>query len=176
LNPVPILVPDAGPLITLAYAGQLDLLQQPGWPVHVVDMVLHEVTRNPTPTSAAISVFFKEQALTVVTTEVWRRYQQRLAAAVAGSSVPPRKTGLGELAIQEYMTRLGLDEPAVPAIFLFEDHKIARASFHLPDSVRRVSTRAYLHFLEERGWIASAEEIEHHALQNGRDFSRIRFP
>jgi hypothetical protein len=41
---------------------------------------------------------------------------------------------------------------------------------------RRVSTRAYLYFLEERGWIASAEEIERRAIQNGRDFSRIRFP
>jgi len=35
---VPILVPDAGPLITLAYADRLDLLQRPGWPVHAVDM------------------------------------------------------------------------------------------------------------------------------------------
>ena len=173
---MPILVPDAGPLITLAYAGRLDLLQRPGWPVHAVDMVLHELTRNQTSTSEAIAAFVKEQALTVVTTEVWRRYQQRLADAATGNGVPPRKGGLGELAIQEYMTRLGLEEPAVSAVFLFEDHKIARASFHLPDSVRRVSTRAYLYFLEERGWIASAEEIERRAIQNGRDFSRIRFP
>lgn len=173
---MPILVPDAGPLITLAYAGRLDLLQQPGWPVHVMDMVLHELTRNQTPTSEAIGAFVKEQALTVVTTQVWRRYQQRLTDAAAGHGLPPRKAGLGELAIQEYMTRLGLEEPAVSAVFLFEDYKIARASFHLPDSVRRVSTRAYLYFLEERGWIASAEEIERRAIQNGRDFSRIRFP
>jgi hypothetical protein len=173
---LPILVPDAGPLITLAYAGRLDLLQRPGWPVHVMDMVLHDLTRNQTHTSEAIGAFVKEQALTVVTTQVWRRYQQRLTDAAAGNGVPPRKAGLGELAIQEYMTRLGLEEPAVSAVFLFEDHKIARASFHLPDSVRRVSTRAYLYFLEERGWIASAEEIERRAIQNGRRFSRIRFP
>ena len=67
---MPILVPDAGPLITLAYAGQLDLLQRPGWPVHLVDMVLHELTRHSTPTSELIVTFVKEQALTVVTTEV----------------------------------------------------------------------------------------------------------
>jgi len=173
---VPILVPDAGPLITLAYAGRLDVLQQPGWPVHIVDRVLHELTRNRTPTSEAIAALVKEHALTVVTTEVWQRYQQRLADATAGKSAPPRKAGLGELAIQEYMTRLGLEEPAVPAVFLFEDHKIAQASFHLPDSVHRVSTRAYLSFLEERGWIASAEAIERCAIQKGRHFSQIRFP
>lgn len=173
---MPILVPDAGPLITLAYAGRLDLLQRPGWPVHAVDMVLYEVTRNQTPTSEAMATFVKEQTLTVVTTEVWRRYQQRLADAATSAGVPPRKAGLGELAIQEYITRLGLEEPAVPAVFLFEDHKIARASFYLPDSVRRVSTRAYLYFLEERGWISPAEEIERLAIQNGRRFSQIRFP
>ena len=61
---MPILVPDAGPLITLAYAGRLDLLQWPGWPVHAVDMVLHEVTRNQTPTSEVIAAFVKEHALT----------------------------------------------------------------------------------------------------------------
>ena len=74
------------------------------------------------------------------------------------------------------MTRLSLEEPAVSAVFLFEDHKIARASFYLPDNVHRISTRAYLSFLEERGWIISAEEIERRAIQNGRHFSRIRFP
>ena len=45
------LLPDAGPLITLAYANALDVLFKPGWRVAVVDMVLHEVTRSQTPTS-----------------------------------------------------------------------------------------------------------------------------
>ena len=43
------LLPDAGPLITLAYADALDVLLLPGWQVRVVDMVRHEVTRNQTP-------------------------------------------------------------------------------------------------------------------------------
>ena len=50
-----LLLPDAGPLITLAYADALDLLLAPGWSVQIVDMVLHEVIRNATPTSTAIS-------------------------------------------------------------------------------------------------------------------------
>ena len=45
--PVPVvLLPDAGPLITLAYADRLDLLLRPRWSVMLVDMVLYEVTRN----------------------------------------------------------------------------------------------------------------------------------
>jgi len=74
---VPILAPDAGPLITLAYADRLDLLQRPGWPVDAVDMVLHEVTRNQTPTSEVIAAFVKEHALTAyhlsVCFQTWKR-------------------------------------------------------------------------------------------------------
>ena len=43
-----VLLPDAGPLITLAYADALDLLFKPRWSVMLVDMVLHEVTRGAT--------------------------------------------------------------------------------------------------------------------------------
>ena len=39
--------------ITLAYADALDLRIKPGWAVQLVDMVLHEVTRNVTLTSQA---------------------------------------------------------------------------------------------------------------------------
>ena len=35
-------------------------------------------------------------------------------------------------------------------VFLFEDHKIARDSFVLPDNCRKVSTRAWLLFLEQK--------------------------
>jgi len=49
------LLPDAGPLITLAYADALDLMFKPAWPVVLVDMVLHEVTRNLTPTSEKLA-------------------------------------------------------------------------------------------------------------------------
>lgn len=172
----PVLVPDAGPLITLAYANGLDLLLRPGWPVHIVDMVRFEVTRNQTPTSEAIAAFIDEQRLMIVATDVGRRYQQCLTNEEVGKGLLPRKAGLGELAIQEYMIRLEIEEPSLAAVFLFEDHKIARRSFHVPDKVRRISTRAFLIFLEEQGWIVSAADVERDAIQKGRRFSQIRFP
>jgi hypothetical protein len=61
-------------------------------------------------------------------------------------------------------------------VFLFEDHKIARASFLLPDNCRKVSTRAFLMFLEQQELIDSASEIERRAILAGRQFSQIRFP
>ncbi len=173
-NPSPAVqvYPDAGPLITLAYANALDLLLRPGWPVQIVDMVLHEVTRNATPTSATISAWVSAHALPVVATRTFAQYQTSLSAPDA----MPRRANLGELAIQETMTELALSAPETTSVFLFEDHKIARASFLLPGNGRKVSTRAWLRFLEQRGWIASAAEIERAAIAHGRNFSRLRFP
>ena len=166
------LLPDAGPLITLAYANALDLLFKPGWPLVLVDMVLHEVTRHQTPTSDTLSHWVKANKVSVRTTRTFQHYQQTLAA----EAVPARKSNLGELAIQETMNDFALDQPQKTGVFLFEDHKIARASFLVPDNCRKISTRAYLLFLEQKGWLASAAEIERRAIQAGRNFSRLRFP
>jgi hypothetical protein len=167
-----VLLPDAGPLITLAYADSLDLLFRPGWSVALVDMVLHEVTRNQTPTSEKLVHWVGSNQLPVLSTKINQRYQ----LALLGSALAPRKSNLGELAIQEAMSEFALESPPKTGVFLFEDHKIARASFLVPDNCRKVSTRAFLLFLEQKGWLASAVEIERKAIQAGRAFSSLRFP
>lgn len=166
-----LLLPDAGPLITLAYADALDLLFKPGWPVNIVDMVLHEATRNATPTSEKICGWVAERSIPVLSTRVFQRFQ---AAQASGDA--PRKSNLGELAIQETMTELALTAPATTAVFLFEDHKIVRASFLLPENCRKISTRAWLLFLEGKRCTDSAADIERATVANGRSFSRLRFP
>lgn len=165
-----ILLPDAGPLITLAYASALDLLHKPGWKVALVDMVLHEVTRNETPTSRKIGAWVKRKRPVIIDTKIYRRHGRAPAASA------PHKSNLGELAIQEAMQSFALEVRAKSGVFLFEDHKIARASFLLPDNCRKVSTRAFLIFLEEKGWIALAAAVERKAILNGRQFSMLRFP
>jgi len=166
------LLPDAGPLITLAYADALDLLFKPGWPIVLVDMVLHEVTRNQTPTSEKLAQWAASGQVSVRATRTFRHHQQSLAADPAAA----RTANLGELAIQETMNDFALDQPRQTGVFLFEDHKIARASFLLPDNCRKISTRAYLLFLEQQGWLESAADIERRAIQAGRNFSKLRFP
>lgn len=167
-----LLLPDAGPLITLAYADALDVLFKPGWPVQIVDMVLHEVTRNQTPTSQAIAGWVKANKLHVLPTRTLKYFQHMQATGAAA----PRKSNLGELAIQEAMNDFALINPPPTGVFLFEDHKIARASFLLPDNCRKVSTRAFLMFLEQKGWLDSAAEVERKAILSGRNFSQLRFP
>lgn len=80
------------------------------------------------------------------------------------------------MALQEAITRLALAEPPQRAVLLFEDHKIARDGFHLPQGTMRVSTRAFLVFLEEKGWLESAADVEREAVLAGRRFSALRFP
>lgn len=166
------LLPDAGPLTTLAYADALDLLFKPEWSVMLVDMVLHEVTRNQTPTSEKLAQWVEDNQLPVVATKTCQHYQEILAT---GSGFP-RKSNLGELAIQEAMNGFALEQPPKTGVFLFEDHKIARASFLVPNNCRKVSTRAFLLFLEQKGWLESAAEIERRAILAGRAFSTLRFP
>ena len=167
-----VLLPDAGPLISLAYADALDLLFKPGWSVAMVDMVLHEVTRNQTPTSQKLARWAQDHAVPVLPTRIHQRYQDVLTSGAPA----PRRSNLGELAIQEAMNSFALAQDPATGVFLFEDHRIARASFVLPDNCRKVSTRAFLLFLEQKGWLASAAEVERQSIQAGRRFSSLHFP
>jgi hypothetical protein len=97
---------------------------------------------------------------------------------MAASSATPaaKKANLGELAVQEVMSSFALTTPPTQGVFLFEDHKIARASFLLPESCQKVSTRAFLLFLEQQGFIPSAAEVQARARRAGRAFSQLSFP
>ncbi|MBK8401310.1 MAG: hypothetical protein IPL29_09735 [Propionivibrio sp.] len=165
------LLPDAGPLITLAYADALDLLLKSGWAVMLVDMVLHEVTRNQTPTSGKLATWVTSAQIPVLPTKTFEHFRQTVTETPS-----PRTRDLGELAIQETMNEFALKVPPKTGVFLFEDHKIARASFMVPDNCRKISTRAFLIFLEQKGLIVSATDIERRAVQAGRAFSTLRFP
>jgi hypothetical protein len=160
------LLPDAGPLITLAYANALDVLFKPGWRVAVVDMVLHEVTRSQTPTSEKLTQWAAQANVDILPTQTLAGYLKN----------PQRKAHWGEQAIQEMLNRFALQEPPQTAVLLFEDHAIARNSFFVPPGCQKVSTRAFSIFLERKGWIDSASAVERAAVQAGRQFSQLRFP
>ncbi len=101
-----VLLPDAGPLITLAYADAFDLLFKPQWQVRIVDMVLEEVTRNATPNGQSIGPWVAQNSVPITPTKTYTHYKesQRLASV-------PRRANLGELAIQEAMHQMALNEP-----------------------------------------------------------------
>ena len=57
------------------YADALDLLLKPGWPVQIVDMVLHDVTRNATPTSEKIVQWVEGQSTPIIATRAYQYYR-----------------------------------------------------------------------------------------------------
>lgn len=151
------MVPDAGPLISLAKAGLLDLLLLPGCPVHVVDQVRYEVTGSKQlPDAVLIGEFILRHPETMH--EFSTAVGQAAASRRAGGEV--RQPGQGEAAIAEFLQRLDeiTGDPGTPVLLLFEDGDIRKSRFLLPDSIHLLSTRAFLLGLERRGLIRSADE------------------
>ena len=89
------LLPNAGPLITLAYADALDVLFKPGWTVMLVDMVLHEVTRSQTPTSARLAEWSVSARVPVLPTKTFEHFRKSATETPVSSS-----RNFGELPIQ----------------------------------------------------------------------------
>ena len=112
----------------------------------------------PTPTGSKLAHWAQDRGPAILPTRIFGHYRERVSAT-------GRKSNLGELAIQEVMNDFALEAPPKTGVFLFEDHKIARAGFLLPDNCRKVSTRAYLLFLERQGRLDSAAAVERAAIQ-----------
>ena len=110
----PVLLPDAGPLITLAYADALDLLLKPGWRVTIVDMVFHELTRQPSPTRQKLCDWVQHHAIDLLPTQVLAQHQ------LAPPDAPPRKAHLGEFAIQEAMNQIALAQARIESAAAIE--------------------------------------------------------
>jgi hypothetical protein len=143
-----LIIPDAGPLISLGKADRLEVLLKPGLPLYIVDQVLYEATRDPRHVDARrIAAFVRSNS---------RAVAARRAAGETG-----RQKGQGEAALAEFLARLDevLDHPYDRALLLFEDSDIRTGVFLTAANVDLVSTRALLRWLERRRLIRSAEEI-----------------
>jgi len=114
-------------------------------------------------TSQQIAMWVNDQPIPVLATEVSRRAGGRF------------ERHLGEMAIQETMQGLAMEQPSRRGVFLFEDHKIARARCLPPPGCLEVSTGAWLLFLERKGWLESAIAIGRGAFLAGRNLWRLRF-
>ena len=82
-----LVVPDAGPLITLAYADRLDLLLALELEVVAIDMVKLELTRHLTPTSEKILAFFEDNDIRIIETAIGKE------AVAQGSAFKKRHAG-----------------------------------------------------------------------------------
>lgn len=170
---VVLVIPDAGPLISLAKADALALLLQLRLPIVLVDQVLFEVTRAKSFEDARrIDAFVRDNPewVSVFQTEVGFAAAARRAA---GGFV--RQRGQGEAAIAEFLVRLDevTGDPESPVLMVYEDSDIRKSVFVLPETVPLVSTKGLLLGLERRGHIPSAEAVWQAIVSAGRGPSPV---
>jgi hypothetical protein len=182
-----IVIPDAGPLITLAKADALDLLLTFGDDVALVvtDMVDFETTRQRTDFADAQQIFdflrvnshrvaiqetsFGQQAIAAA--KQWQQYTESPAiqALFKEHGLPPPRplaSDAGELSIVSFVSELIGAPPGEPCLILAEDDFFLRAnSGALPGNAHIVSTFAFLKAIEQLspGFDANAtiENVRH---------------
>lgn len=139
-----IVVPDAAPLIHLARAGLLHLLHEVGGAVVVVDMVAHEITRDPSKPGAdglaAGAAPGSNRPVRVEETETGRLY-----AAVLETRPDDRLRDGGETAIAEWLAeRIAGTDRAV--IVLYENGRVPAIvrDQSLDADIDVLTTRAFL--------------------------------
>lgn len=162
--PVDIIIPDTGPLITLAASDRLDLLQTFGRQIFITDIVQRECTvKTDAPGSAELSDWIASkghnQFHTIETpfAETWDKLR---AIPVPPGSKPPTK-GFGEVSIAWTIANIErFASPKSVTLVLIED---GRAGDSMPEGVHILSTRAWLRTLVNIGLLK-----EHASISNNR--------
>jgi len=190
VTPVKIVIPDIGPLITLAQADALELLLCFDDNVRIVltDYVEFEATRRHREFEDAqrICDFLSKHAGRIEIEETSygkqmkaidaqrRKYEEsaQVRKVYAEMNLPPPPQipdNAGELSIVSYATSLIDEPPGPPCLVIAEDDFFLRSnSGALPGNAHIVSTHVFLQAIERLGKIGSAESIWSAALAKGR--------
>jgi hypothetical protein len=168
-----LIVPDTGPLITLAAADSLDYLLYPNVPVYVPDAVLYEATVKSDAIGAQSIAEWVQKHSEQVRPMMTQTFTEYLATLGAGGR-PPRD--LGERSAIEairYGVVLGEDERAV---FITEDDRLLTGTYIIlggdRDRMIPITTRDFLEGLATAQRINSVEEVYRRAEDAGRLASR----
>lgn len=170
-----VFIPDAGPLISLAIADELNLLLTVAEDVRIVitDHVQWEVTRrSDLPDTDRIAAFLDSNAGRVEVVETTIGKMAKLAMQGGGAEIK-RLKDLGELSISSAMIDMRKRNPGEPTLVLIEDewfgsHAAREGNAHL------LSTSAWLDGLESVGVIESAAAIRRKILRGRANF-RVDF-
>jgi hypothetical protein len=173
-----VVIPDAGPLISLAQGGHLDLLLlfRPEVRILIVDAVAHEVTRfaDTFHDAALIARFISENAprvhveetelgaTLIATMQLWDAYQKAppekkaiLESAMGGKPRNPPRNG-GEAAILGLAREMTYAHKESLLLVLSEDRRFLSAAIGLTQT-HVLSTRAFIEGLAKLGKISLDE-------------------
>ncbi len=177
---ITIVIPDAGPLISLAMGDALHLLLalQPGVRLVLTDFVHFEATvfADRFLDGAQIASFIKKNKNTieVVATTIGEFAIPTIREKLRKNHDSPWPNDLGELSISSFITTSKDFNPGEPTLVLIEDDWFTTNAYAVPSNVHLLSTSAFLDGLEAEGIIESASAIRS-LIQGKRPGFKIEF-
>lgn len=174
-RPVDIIIPDAGPIISLAHADRLDLIDVFTRPVKILDVVKLECLRKPdSPDHGRLQEWFQRTGnrIEIIGTPLIQIYREALEQEHAGRNAKATR-GLGDATLAWALQNIEsfADRDAIPLV-LVEDRTLG-ASLARLNKAHILSTRSWLAALEESGHIVSAKEVISEINQHGRMLSNL---
>ncbi|MET3106055.1 hypothetical protein AAKU67_000532 [Oxalobacteraceae bacterium GrIS 2.11] len=154
-----LLIPDSGPLFSLAVANELGLLSK--FRIGISDIVRDETINRgllPSPTVEAkrLLEYYNRNAANIETFQT--QVGIRIAAEKRLNPNYKVPANLGELSIQSMLIDLQLSRPGSNPVVLFEDGWFLQHTTSLAKPCLLLSTEAFLEYAEEMQWIPSAAQ------------------
>lgn len=173
---VDLIIPDSGPLISLAHARRLDLVLVFERPVVIADIVKLECLKKPgSPDHDVLATWFERMGNRIRIEDTGMKGVYEAALERERSGEEARATsGYGDAAFAYMLRRIDLiaGADAIPLVLL-EDSKAAR-SLQRYDRAHILSTRTWLNSLERAQVIPSADQVIEQMKHAGRDLSTVQ--
>lgn len=173
---VDLIIPDSGPLISLAHARRLDLVLVFDRPVVIADIVQLECLKKPgSPDHDVLAGWFARMGNRIRIEDTGMRGVYEAALERERSGEEPRATsGYGDAALAYMLRRIDMIAGAetIPLVLL-EDSRAAK-SLQRFGRAHVLSTRTWLNSLERAGVIPSADRIIGEMKSAGRDLSAVQ--
>lgn len=154
---VAVIIPDASPVLTLARVGRLDLFDTFTAPIHIVDQVHYEITKPANDPNGAVAAWIARMGNRIVIEEtlVGLGFRTKMERGETPSSAD-----LGEIAVDEYATRLALHgPPALVPLVLFEDPDVLETRIARLQRVHLLNTAAWVRALADEEMIADGPAL-----------------
>jgi len=164
-KPIRVVLPDAGPLISLACGNALNLLLSFREDVRIVltDVVDFEATHrsNDLPNAETIKQFILDNRdrIDVIPTTVGSLALDDLKRKREAGLPASLPKDIGELSITSFVISLRTANPGDPTLVIVEDDWFESNTYALPGNLHLLSTSAWLDGLEQMKVIESAAQI-----------------
>jgi hypothetical protein len=160
-----VVLPDSGPLISLACADALDLLLSfhDGVRIVLTDIVDFEVTHrsDDLADAAAIRRFIEvnKSRIDVMPTTVGSLALEDIKRRREAGQQAWLAKDIGELSITSFVIAMRTTNPCEPTLVILEDDWFESNTYALPGNVHLLSTSAWLDGLEQMRVIESAADV-----------------